>query len=355
MTREACKYLPGQYQPSPGHEHSSMMVMHTGVGGQRLPTDDILKKIPNLCQEGLGQSHDHWLNAAIGLCTPDTFPKLASRTFTLPCGGHLGPTFSIAGITKGAGMVHPNMATTLGIICTDAPVTPAVLQTALSAAADKSYNSISVDGDTSTNDMVAIFANGAPAPPDMVPIGHEVFDSDTYLVFKRVLEDFMVDMAKLVVRDAEGASKFITIRVRGGPPSDIQDWHGAAKRVASVIARSSLVKTAFYGKDPAVWSGIMAALGYSLLDTPFAGQGLIVPEQTSIGFVNQKTGHVQKVLDKGIPVRVDETIAKGLMRTDDVEVVVDLRDGGASKIEEVIFWTSDLTHDFVTINAGVVN
>ena len=249
-------------------------------------------------------------------------------------------------------MVHPNMATTLGIICTDAPVTPLALQESLFAAADKSYNSISIDGDTSTNDMVAIFANGAAAPANMTPI--DVKGSpDNYLAFTRLLEDFMADMAKLVVRDAEGASKFITIRVRGGPP-DSQDWHGAAKRIASVIARSTLVKTAFYGQE-AAWGGIMAALGYSLLDTCFGGQGLIVPAWTSISFVDQGTGRMQKFLDKGVPIRVDEATAKELVVRDDIEVILDLRDGEASSGEEVVFWTSDLTHDFVTINSGVAN
>lgn len=349
MAREADKHLPGRRQLSQDHENSSMLVMHTGVGAKRLPIDDILENIPQLYQEGLGSSHDHWLKAATGLCTTDTFPKLASRTFILPSAPP-DMTFSIAGITKRAGMVHPNMATTLGIICTDVPVTPVALQEALSAAADKSYNSISIDGDTSTNDMVAIFANGAAAPANMVPIDKGLPDSENYLAFSRVLEDFMADMAKLVVRDAEGASKFITIRVRGGPRSDTQDWHLAAKRIASVIARSSLVKTAFYGQDPEVWSGIIAALGYSLLGTRFAGQGIIIPERTSISFADQGTGLMQKFLDKGVPVHVDEATAKELMAAGDIEVVLDLRDGETSRREEAVFWTSDLTHDFVTIN-----
>jgi glutamate N-acetyltransferase/amino-acid N-acetyltransferase len=248
-------------------------------------------------------------------------------------------------------MVCPNMATTLGIICTDAPVTPQALQKALWVAAEKSYNSISIDGDTSTNDMVAVFANGAAAPAGMAPVDTGK-PSDNYLAFQHVLEVFMADMAKLVVRDAEGASKFITIRVRGGPPDSL-DWNKAAQRIASVIARSTLVKTALYGGE-AAWSGILAALGYSLLDTRFAGRGLIVPAFTSISFVNKETRSMCKFLDKGVPVQAAEGAVKELMSHEDIEVVVDLRDGETSS-GEVEFWTSDLTHDFVTINSGVGN
>jgi glutamate N-acetyltransferase/amino-acid N-acetyltransferase len=124
------------------------------VAGFRI--SGIIQNIPRLHQ-GMGTSHEHWLKAAKGLCT--TFPKLASQTFDLPSSPN--SIFSIAGITKGAGMIHPNMATTLSIICTDASVTPIAFQQLLSTAADKSYNCISIDGDTSTNDMVAMLANGA--------------------------------------------------------------------------------------------------------------------------------------------------------------------------------------------------
>lgn len=163
-------------------------------------------------------------------------------------------------------MVHPNMATTLGIICTDAPVTPTVLQVLLRGAASKSYNCISIDGDTSTNDMVAMFANGpAASTPDQpaVDISSSAPSTD-FVAFQHFLGGFMADMAELVVRDAEGASKFITIRVQG-PPS-----YEAAHHIASVIVRSVLVKTGIHGQDPN-WHGILAALGYALLDNPFAG------------------------------------------------------------------------------------
>jgi glutamate N-acetyltransferase/amino-acid N-acetyltransferase len=163
----------------------------------------------------MGNSHEHWLEAARGLCTTDTFPKLVSRTFTLPSSPTT--TFSIAGITKGAGMINPNMATTLGIICTDAPITASALQQLLSIAADKSYNCISIDGDTSANDMVAIIANGAGGGTEIDFGSAATSQSKDFVSFQRTLIKFMAEMAKLVVRDDEGSTKFITIRVRGAP------------------------------------------------------------------------------------------------------------------------------------------
>ncbi|KAH0028009.1 arginine biosynthesis bifunctional protein ArgJ beta chain, partial [Aureobasidium melanogenum] len=136
------------------------LVMSTGVIGQRLPIDRIEAKIPTLV-DSLGNTHEHWLRSARAICTTDTFPKLLSRQFTLPSWPSI--TFSIAGMTKGAGMIHPNMATLLGVICTDAPIQRTALRTLLSTATNSSFNRITVDGDTSTNDSVALFANGMAA------------------------------------------------------------------------------------------------------------------------------------------------------------------------------------------------
>lgn len=346
MSREAGRLIDGEMG---GEGESSVMVMHTGAGGQRLPINEIINNIPNLI-DGMGNSHEHWLQAAKGICTTDTFPKLASRTFTLPSSP--STIFSIAGITKGAGMIHPNMATTLGIICTDAPVTPLALQQLLSTAADKSYNCISVEGDTSTNDMLAMLANGAAAAPPHDEIDFHpssASQSDDFVAFQRMLIAFTANLAKLVVRDGEGASKFITIRVRGSPS------YPAAKHIASVIARSVLFKTGTYGKD-ANWGGVLAAAGYALIDTEFAGKGIVVPELTSVTFVPGDGGAGLKFLDKGLPVEVDESRVKVVMEQEDVEVVVDLRDGnddaqgGGGVVEEAVYWTCDLTHEFVTMN-----
>lgn len=303
---------------------------------------NIIQNIPKL-YEGMGKSHEHWIEAAKGICTTDTFPKIASRTFNLPSSPDTA--FSIAGITKGAGMIHPNMATTLGIICADAPVTPNALQNLLSTAADKSYNCISIEGDTSTNDMVAMLANGAAGGAEISFDESAASQSDDFIAFRRVLIEFMADMAKLVVRDGEGATKFITIRVRGAPS------YPAAKHIASVIARSVLVKTGIYGKDPC-WGGVLAALGYSLIDTEFAGRGIIIPELTSVSFVPVHGGAELKFLDKGSLSKVNEAYAKEIMEQEDVEVVINLRDDGKEerKVEEAVYWTCDLTDEFVTIN-----
>ena len=161
----------------------------------------------------------------------------------------------------------------------------------------------------------------------------------------------MADLAKLVVRDGEGASKFITIiRVRGSPS------YPAAKHIASGIARSVLFKTGTYGKKADCGSALAAA-GYALIDTEFAGKGIIVPELTSVTFVPRDGGAELKLLDRGLPAEVDESRVKEAMEQEDVEVVIDLRDGvhdaqGGDVAEEAVYWTCDLTHDFVTVNGG---
>ncbi|KAJ5950773.1 Peptidase S58 DmpA/arginine biosynthesis protein ArgJ [Penicillium vulpinum] len=340
MGREAAKCIP----KGTADDGSSLMVMHTGAGAQRLPIHNILHHIPELTQK-MGNTHDHWLEAAVALSTTDTYPKLLSRTFSLPSAPKTN--FSLAGLTKGAGMVHPNMATTLGIICTDAPVTPTALQVLLRGAASKSYNCISIDGDTSTNDMVTMFANGAAAASSSQPaVDVSPEPSADFVALQHVLSGFMSDMAKLVVRDAEGASKFITIRVRGSTSYD------AAHHIASVIARSVLWKTGIYGRDPN-WHGILAALGYSLLDTSFAGQGIIIPEQTSVSFMDGS--EAVKFLDRGVPVPVDGAKIKQIMDKEDLETIVDLRYNASQEItpEEAVYWTCDMTHDFISMNSGV--
>jgi glutamate N-acetyltransferase/amino-acid N-acetyltransferase len=215
-------------------QSDSTIVMSTGVIGQRLPIEKIISKIP-AAHAALGGSHEHWLTAAKAICTTDTFPKLMSRTFTLPSSP--GVEYRIAGMTKGAGMIHPNMATLLGVITTDAPISSAALPSVLKYAVDRSFNSITIDGDTSTNDTIALLSNGLAG-------GKEVTEgSPDYDAFRTVLTDFAAELAQLVVRDGEGATKFVTIRVTESASEE------AARRIASTIARSPLVKTALYGKD----------------------------------------------------------------------------------------------------------
>lgn len=304
--------------------------------------EQITHSLPKL-RQSMGNSHDDWLEAAEALLTTDTFPKMASRTFILPSSPDV--EYRLAGITKGAGMIHPNMATTLGIICTDAPVTPGALQQLLSTSADKSYNCISIEGDTSTNDIVAMLANGAAGGSqiDFDPTANQ--QSEDFVALQKILIEYMADLAKLVVRDGEGATKFITIRVRGAPS------YAAGKRMASAAARSVLLKTGIYGKDPN-WGNVLVAMGYSLADTVFAGRGIIVPELTSVSLIPVDGSEALRFLHKGVPVEVDETATRVCMDQEDVEILVNLRDTQDDQdLEEAVYWTCDLTHEFITVNS----
>lgn len=306
---------------------SQSVVMSTGVIGQRLPIDKILSNIPT-AYSNLGTTHEHWLATARAICTTDTFPKLLSKTFTLPGSQQ---EYRIAGMTKGAGMIHPNMATLLGIICTDAPLSGHALRTALTAAIGKSFNSISIDGDTSTNDTVAILANGAAG-------GQPITATDTpdFYAFQKVLTAFAVDLAKLVVRDGEGATKFVTIRVTHA------ESYKTAHRIASTIARSPLVKTALYGKD-ANWGRILCATGYA------EGNDSIIPEETSVSFVPADGSEELKLLVRGEPEQVDEQRAAKILAAEDLEIKVRLSET-KGYTDEAVFWTCDFSHEYVTIN-----
>lgn len=352
-------------------ELPSTLVMSTGVIGQRLPIKKITDQIPAL-KASLGNTHEHWLGAANAICTTDTFPKLISRTFTLP--SHPDTTYSIAGMTKGAGMIHPNMATLLGIVCTDVAIEPRSLRPFLRTASNRSFNCISIDGDTSTNDTVALLANGAAAPSGTTPLYKVHSDEDRtphpdLEAFQEVLKSFMVDLAKLVVRDGEGATKFVTIRVQA-------DQNAAnARRAAVSIATSALVKTALYGKD-ANWGRILCAIGYAPgimpsrevpLDHAIA-DGLsgkrakstrrtayvpVKPQETSVSFIPADGSEELKLLVRGEPEQVDEERAKQILEMEDLEILVKLSDKPDApqppKLEEV-FWTCDFSHEYVTIN-----
>lgn len=234
-------------------------------------------------------------------------------------------------------MIHPNMATLLGMIATDAPIASKILPSLLSNAVDRSFNSISIDGDTSTNDTVALLANGAAG-------GQEITSSSSpdYSAFQTVLTNFATDLAKLVVRDGEGATKFVTVRVTGSPS------YTGARKIASTIARSPLVKTALYGKD-ANWGRILCATGYSQISEP--GMPVtevpeIVPETTSVSFIPSDGSPELKLLVNGEPEAVDEARASEVLALEDVEILVKL--GGGK--EEAVYWTCDYSHEYITIN-----
>ena len=248
----------------------------------------------------------------------------------------------MTGMTKGAGMIHPNMATLLGIICTDAPITPEACQNLLTRSVEKSFNSISIDGDSSTNDTVALLANGAASQPSS-KIGTESVD---YAPLQQELTSLTKDLAQLVVRDGEGATKFVTIRVRPGEQSSRK----AAHRIASSVARSPLVKTALYGRD-ANWGRILCAIGYT--------EGLmeedIQPTKVSVSFIGRRTGatEVLPLLLCGEPQVVDEVKASKMLAEEDLEILIQLNDSNEGESfdpedseEDVLFWTCDFSHEY---------
>ncbi|KAK5231775.1 Arginine biosynthesis bifunctional protein ArgJ, mitochondrial [Exophiala xenobiotica] len=316
------------------HLGSTSLVMSTGVIGQRLPIKKILSKIPT-AYSNLDNDHNAWLTTAKAICTTDTFPKLLSTTFTLPSTAHRDTKYRLAGMTKGAGMIHPNMATLLGILCTDAPISPGAAHSLLTEAVNRSFNSISIDGDTSTNDTVALLANGAAAPDPATPAIPDDTNSEDYVAMARILTDFAQRLSQLVVRDGEGATKFVQVSVRHAPT------HADAKAIASTIARSPLVKTALYGKD-ANWGRILCAIGY----TPNISPEAVVPTKTNVSFVpagnsKSKDEGVLKLLVNGEPEVVDEERAARLLEDEDLEIEVDLGTGD----EDAKYWFCDFSHE----------
>lgn len=258
-----------------------------------------------------------------------------SRSFELPSSP--GIEYRIAGLTKGAGMIAPNMATLLTILATDAPISPAIMPKVLKHAVDRSFNAITIDGDSSTNDTVALLANGAAGGQEL-----SSEDSADFGAFQNLLTEFSADLAKYIVRDGEGATKFVTIRVVDCASEE------AAREVARAIAKSPLVKTALYGKD-ANWGRILCAAGYALISPP--GQPAndvpeIVPEQTNVSFIPADGSPELKLLVNGEPEQVDEERAAQILELEDLEIVVRLGTGNKSAVH----WTCDFSHDYVTIN-----
>ncbi|GAA5978036.1 hypothetical protein JCM11641_006606 [Rhodosporidiobolus odoratus] len=313
------------------------LVMSTGVIGQLLPVSKILKGIESSTAT-LGSGFSAWSDCAKAFMTTDTFPKLRTRVFQLG-----GKEVRMVGIDKGAGMIHPNMgppassmphATMLGVIATDAAISPSSLQSALTYAVDRSFNSISVDGDMSTNDTVVALANGASGMQEI----SEEKNPKEYEAFRDELTSFSRELAQLVVRDGEGAEKFVKITVAGAPT------YARAHAIASTISTSSLVKTALHGED-ANWGRILCAVGYSN-PTDFS----IDPTKVSVSFIpaGNATGEPLRLLVKGEPEKVDEERASELLREEELEVRVELGLGE----EEATYWTCDLSHEYISINAG---
>lgn len=308
------------------NDANSTLVMSTGVIGNKLPIDNIVSGIEKLAASHLGKSHQHWLDCANAICTTDTFPKLITRTFEVD-----GVTYTLAGLAKGAGMISPNMATLLAFFVTDAPVTNTALALILQYSVDRSFNCISVDGDMSTNDTIVALANGAA--------GGQVIDenSHSYLVLQQAIMEFAQQLSQLIVRDGEGATKFIHIKVK-----DALSYEDA-KTIASTIANSSLFKTAIYGKD-ANWGRILCAIGYSDVDDK-----AVLPHKTSVSFIPTDGSPRLQLLIDGEPQAVDEKRALNILELSDIEIEINLGTGGN---QQASFWTCDLSHDYITINGS---
>ncbi|KAJ3109849.1 hypothetical protein HDU97_000079 [Phlyctochytrium planicorne] len=301
----------------------STLVMSTGVIGQNLDMAKINKGIKTF-GEGklLSEEHDGWHASAKGIMTTDTFPKLRSHQYKSG-----GVTTSMAGWSKGAGMIHPNMATMLSAVFTDANVSSKCLESAVRYAADRSFNAISVDGDTSTNDTFLVLANGAS--------GGKLIDNESsteYALFRDNLVSLSTELAKLIVRDGEGATKFVEVRVKGS--SSFEE----GKQVASTVATSPLVKTAIFGRD-ANWGRIICAVGYSgvPVDTNEVDLFLKSADETS----------ALRLFHKGGPDNIDESKAAKILENEDILIEIDLKRG-----ENVVsMYTCDFSHGYISINA----
>jgi glutamate N-acetyltransferase / amino-acid N-acetyltransferase len=297
-----------------GVPKSQVFVASTGVIGETLPDDRIRKALGGL-KKTLGP--DDWPGAASAIMTTDTFAKGAWRR------AMIGDTeVTIGGIAKGSGMIAPDMATMLSFIFTDAKIPASVLQTLVRRAADRSFNAITVDGDTSTSDTVLLFATGAAKHAKISGAG------DARLrAFRVALEEVMTDLAHQIVRDGEGASKFVTVKVSGAKSAK------AAKKIGLAIANSPLVKTAIAGEDPN-WGRIVMAVGKS-------------GEEADRDRLKISIGGIA-VADKGMVVPgYDEAPVARHMKGQEIDIDVDLRIGkGAATV-----WTCDLTHEYISINA----
>lgn len=299
----------------------SILVMSTGVIGVQLPIDKVHAAAPRIVEQ---LRPDNWPAAAQAIMTTDTRPKLVTRQITLN-----GQAVQLTGIAKGAGMIHPDMATMLSAIVTDAAVAQPVLQQALTAAIARSFNRISIDGDTSTNDTVILLANGLAGNAEISGPGPGLD------AFQAGLTAICTELSQAIVRDGEGATKFVTIQVQGA----VSD--GEAHRAANTIATSPLVKTAFFGND-ANWGRILAAVGRAGIHVEPQQCSLYVTGGTS---TSDRLPELQLVAE-GMPLAYAEADAAARFAQPEIDVRVALNLGTG----EAIVWTCDLSHDYVSIN-----
>ena len=298
-----------------GLSASDFMVASTGVIGQPLNIKPVEDGIAELAA---GLSYDGGTAAAQAIMTTDTFSKESAVEFEVG-----GKVCKIGGMAKGSGMIHPNMATMLVFITTDAAVSSEMLQKAISCDVLKTFNMMSVDGDTSTNDTLVIMANGLAGNEEIKSEGED-FDA-----FMTALNSVTVDLCKMVAGDGEGASKLLECVVTGAKTED------DAKKTAKSVICSSLVKAAMFGAD-ANWGRVLCAIGYAGADVDV--------DKVEVSFVS-KAGEV-KVCENGAGIEFSEEIAKEVLLEKEIDIVVNLNDGDGAATA----WGCDLTYDYVKIN-----
>ncbi len=311
VCRASCEALAAEV----GCSADEILPFSTGVIGESLPLEKMVQALP-MAVAALNESG--WSDAACAIMTTDTVPKLVSRTFN-----HAGSTLTVTGMAKGSGMIRPDMATMLAYVATDAGVDPALLQECLQQAVAPSFNSITVDGDTSTNDACVLMASGTGAAQEITER-----DSDAYAGLSDAVRAVCMELARAIVKDGEGATKLVEVLVEGAVDAD------EARKVAYTIAHSPLVKTALFASDPN-WGRILAAVGRAGV------------EQLDIAAIRIWLGEVCIVRDGGRATDYTEQAGQAVMERDEFTIRVQL---GRGDVDTSVL-TGDLSYDYVKINA----
>ena len=300
-----------------GVEPNECLVASTGVIGVPLPMETIKKGI-SILTKNLSSSEKSAQDAADAICTTDTCRKEIAVEFSID-----GKICHMGGIAKGAGMIHPNMATTLSFITTDAKIEKGTLQKLLGATVEDTFNMISIDGDTSTNDTCLVLANGEAGNEELTLQSKDIGS------FIKALDYVLSYLAKELVRDGEGATRFMEVKIEGARTKE------DARLMARAIVSSNLFKAALFGSD-ANWGRVLCAMGYS--------GATFDPNKVELSFASDK-GEI-KVLEKGMPIKFSEKDAKDILLEKSVSVIARCNDGDASATA----WGCDLTYDYVKIN-----
>jgi glutamate N-acetyltransferase/amino-acid N-acetyltransferase len=309
--RQTCEAVAGLF----GCKAENVLPFSTGVILEPLPVDKIRPALPAAKAD---LASDHWSEAAHAIMTTDIVAKGASRQTQIG-----GKTVTVTGIAKGSGMIHPNMATMLGYVATDAAIAPALMQQLVKDVADVSFNCVTVDGDTSTNDSFILIATGQAGNSAIADVA-----STDYAALKAALAEVAIELAQAMARDGEGATKFMTIAVEGGRD------RAECKQIAYAIARSPLVKTAFFASDPNL-GRILAAIGYA---------GVM---DLDVSALKVYLGDVLVAEEGGRAASYTEAQGAAVMKEAEISVRVALGRGD----ENATVWTCDFSYDYVKINA----